>query len=263
MSDRATCWSVTINNPVASDEDRLAEARQKGWKVIGQLEKGENGTPHYQLLVSTPQVRFSAMKKAFPRAHIEVCRNKAALASYVKKEETREGELPQTESKFPSLAGFYKLLIPRLFELTDKRLRIHFEGGWFDTKRMCDRDQRLLDALDEGSAELIRMGYHVETLVVNPQTRSAWKRFGMDIIEITIAEMSADRQTDRQVAFISPASSITADGEDRTDAESSDQGPQTEDEGEDQCDTGNYEDFFPEDDSGSEGQEDSESCGGD
>ena len=215
MSDRATCWSVTINNPFPIDEERIAEARQKGWKVEGQLEQGENGTPHYQLIVRTPQVRFSAVKKAFPRAHIEVARNATALASYVKKEETRIGDLPQTESKYPSLAGFYKILIPRLWALEDKRLRVHYEGGWFDKSRLGDAEQRLLDALDEGSAELIRMGYHLETLVVNPQTRSAWKRFGMDIIRRTIDELSTDRQTDRQTEIISRPGSINKDaGED-------------------------------------------------
>ena len=215
MSDRATCWSVTINNPVASDEDRLGEARQKGWKVDGQLEKGENGTPHYQLIVRTPQVRFSAVKKAFPRAHIEVARNAVALASYVKKEETREGELPQTESKFPSLAGFYKLLVPVLFNIEDKHYRIDFAGGWYNKSVKIDAEQRLLDVLDIGTSALIRQGYHVETLVVNSQTRSVWKRFGLEIIDRTIAEMSADRQTDRQTKIISRPPSITKDaGED-------------------------------------------------
>lgn len=83
MSQRARAWSVTINNPTQTDEYDIAQARLKGWKVEGQLEKGEQGTTHYQLLVKTPQVRFSLIKKAFPRAHIEVCRNLTALTAYV------------------------------------------------------------------------------------------------------------------------------------------------------------------------------------
>jgi len=211
MSDRATCWSVVINNPVASDEENVAAARQKGWKVVGQKETGESGTPHYQLMVSTPQVRFSAVKKAFPRANIQVARNKAALEQYVIKEETRTGDLPETESKFPTLAGFYKLLVPKLFNL-NKTLRVSTQGGWYDTANGLDHEQRLLDALDAGTSELIREGYHVETLVVNPQTRSAWKRFGMDIVERTIQElskMSIDRQTDRQTELTSRLDDIT------------------------------------------------------
>jgi len=71
MTDRATVWSVTINNPTPSDEEGIALARQRGWQVEGQKEKGSEGTEHYQLMVKTPQVRFSAVKKAFPRGHIE------------------------------------------------------------------------------------------------------------------------------------------------------------------------------------------------
>lgn len=79
MTDRATAWSLTINNPTEADEENIQHARQKGWKVIGQLEQGENGTKHYQLLVKTPRIRFGGVKKEFPRAHVEVARNVAAL----------------------------------------------------------------------------------------------------------------------------------------------------------------------------------------
>lgn len=96
---RATCWSLTINNPTKSDEEWIQQARQKGWQVEGQLEKGKEGTEHYQLMVKTPQVRFSAVKKQFPRAHIEIARNPAALAQYVAKEETREADLPKASDK--------------------------------------------------------------------------------------------------------------------------------------------------------------------
>jgi len=252
MSDRATCWSVTINNPVASDEDRIAEARQKGWKVEGQLEKGDNGTPHYQLMVSTPQVRFSAVKKAFPRAHIEVCRNKTALASYVKKTETREGELPETESKYPSQANFFKMVTETLFDV-DKRLRVSFSDGSWYSERGGDEEQRLLDALDEATRYLIIRGYHVETMAVNPQTRSAWKKFGMYIIRRSMAELFADRQTDRQTEIKSRPPSIPNDaGEDSpSEAECDSQSGSEDEPGED--DYG--EDDSPPLSSGDEGSE--------
>lgn len=96
MTDRGTCWSLTINNPTQDDEDAIHIARQKGWKVEGQKERGEQGTEHYQLMLRTPQVRFSAVKKQFPRAHIELARNPSALATYVSKEETRLQPLAQT-----------------------------------------------------------------------------------------------------------------------------------------------------------------------
>jgi hypothetical protein len=59
-SFKATNWSVTINNPTKSDDEYIALARQKGWKVEGQLEMGDSGTQHFQLLVTTKgQQRFT------------------------------------------------------------------------------------------------------------------------------------------------------------------------------------------------------------
>ena len=58
-------------------------------EVTGQLEKGEEGTLHIQGMVRTQSVRFAALKKALPRAHIEIARCPAALAKYVSKVETR------------------------------------------------------------------------------------------------------------------------------------------------------------------------------
>jgi len=43
---RATCWSLTINNPTKSDEEWIQQARQKGWQVEGQKEVGAEGTEH-------------------------------------------------------------------------------------------------------------------------------------------------------------------------------------------------------------------------
>lgn len=100
---RATCWSVTINMKNvsrATAEACLEAARSKGWGVQGQLEKGEEGTEHYQLMVKTPQERFSAIKKVFPTAHIEVARNQKALAQYVNKDETCVEKLKKVEVTF-------------------------------------------------------------------------------------------------------------------------------------------------------------------
>lgn len=92
-TQRATMWSITINNPTAEDREAIELARQKGWKIEGQFEKGEEGTLHLQLAVRTPQLRFSTMKKHFPRAHIEIARNAAAFLQYVNKADTRVGLL--------------------------------------------------------------------------------------------------------------------------------------------------------------------------
>lgn len=153
-------------------------ARQKGWKVEGQLEKGKEGTLHYQLILKTPQVRFSAVKKQFPRAHIEVARNAAALANYVGKEDTRAGELPTSQDKYPSLSKFWDLI----YENWNAKNWIDFTEGvpcgiW---KEAPLNDPMAL--LDLACVDLIEEGYVVESLAVNPQTRSAWSKFWLAIL---------------------------------------------------------------------------------
>ena len=182
---RGSAWSVTINNPTDDDEECINRARQKGWKVEGQKEMGSEGTPHYQLVVKTPQVRFSAMKTAFPRAHIEIARNVAALETYVKKEDTRIGELAETSELYPSLSKLWTLVY-----------HDYKEGANLTTPTQH------LKYFDERIRELIVQGYNVETMGVNPQMRSAVKLYGNAIFQrstnLLNRALVADRQTDRQ-----------------------------------------------------------------
>lgn len=176
-TERSTAWSLTINNPGQSDEENINVARQKGWKVEGQLEKGEGGTSHYQLFLRTPQVRFSAVKKAFPRAHIEVARNPTALQQYVHKEETREAELANQSEFYPSLAKFWHLVYD-YFNVCEKYGLDKSENEFklFDGRNINDPDVRL-NMLDEATDALIKRGYHVESIAINPSTRSSARRF--------------------------------------------------------------------------------------
>lgn len=183
-NERATCWSVTINNPVKSDEENINLARQKsGWKVYGQLEKGESGTPHYQLMVTTPQVRFAAIKKAFPRSHIEIARDRTALSKYVQKEETRISEI-SSQSLYPSMS--------KVMEWYGE----FFEQYGRDHDGVDDKD--FLKIFDLMCDAKIRQGYYVESYAVNPQIRSSIKKFGR---AINFRER-VRRQTDRQTTEI-------------------------------------------------------------
>lgn len=182
--ERATCWSVTINNPVKSDEENINLARQKsGWKVYGQLEKGESGTPHYQLMVTTPQVRFAAIKKAFPRSHIEVARDRTALSKYVQKEETRVSEI-SSQSLYPSMSKVMSWY-GEFFEQYGK-----------DHDGVDDKD--FLKIFDLMCDAKIREGFYIESYAVNPQIRSSIKKFGR---AINFRER-VRRQTDRQTTEI-------------------------------------------------------------
>jgi len=207
-------------------DECIQQARAAGWQVEGQLEKGEEGTDHYQLMVSTPQVRFSAIKKMFPTAHIEVARKPQALKAYVHKEDTREGMLPEQTKFYPSVNKMWELM----FDWTTKEYPDYFESMIKEFQRMS-AEKRLRD-LDERAAGLIEHGYFVEHHVVNPQVRSGFAKFAPEIIRRTqrILESATDRQTDRQTTFSSD-DIIIPDAE-GSDVESSSGQEGSEDEGE-------------------------------
>lgn len=201
---------MTINNPTADDFHALDEARSCGWKIEGQVERGQNGTDHLQLCVRTPQVRFARMKKAFPRAHIEIARNVTALRQYVAKEETKVADLPAQDNKYPSLSKMWEMI----FEL----FHTHDKSGWNDValwegriELYYDKDQRFYKSdplawFGEAVARLILKGYYVEHHACNPSVRSQWKNFHDEILiraynnilarEKAVENMQTDRQTD-------------------------------------------------------------------
>ena len=178
--DRATCWSITINNPTHADDECIGLAKQKGWRVEGQKEKGENGTVHYQLMVKTPQTRFAAMKKAFPRAHIEIARNGTALAKYVKKEDTREGVLPENH-QYPNAKAFWKMLFGQYEDIEQVQ-----NGLTIMTK-----DERL-QWLDLQAEDLIKEGIMCESFVCNPSTRAAFGKWAVAIAQRAIAQINSE-----------------------------------------------------------------------
>jgi len=205
---RSNCWSLTINNPTDADTEAMALARQRGWKVEGQLEKGLEGTEHYQLRLMTPQVRFSAVKKQFPRAHIEPARDATALGKYVTKEATRLASLPTGQDRYPSLSKLWDLIYQH-YNTEDKEgwdlLSLDTIAGFYNEHSDTEFTKTPLVVFDKAVRDLITQGYHIESLCANPSTRSMWKLYAREII--TRSHKSAaedgcstleteDRQTD-------------------------------------------------------------------
>ena len=232
MSERANNWSVTINMKTISKEkadEFIQNARQSGWTINGQLEQGEQGTEHYQLHVKTPQIRFSAVKKMFPTAHIEVARNVKALKQYVNKAESRIGALPEKDEKYVTSSGLW-LMVYREYKASrtcdDKDAWL--EGECADAPNgevrfYHESDQRQLDKdplawLDKTVSRFIRRGIFVDQLITNPAIRSFWKKFYPDILYRARQE---DRQTDRQAEILSRQDSITDEGESQGDSQES------------------------------------------
>lgn len=149
------------------------------WIMTGQMEKGEEGTEHYQGMLKTPQVRFSAVKKLLPRAHIELAKNVVALAKYVSKQETRLAEVAQISSNIPTLFD-YNHSIARKWQDDDfQRLVESYVGGG----TYHEIDEIALKYVDQLVAEDIVSGLQgIEYISINPMFRSAWKKFWKSII---------------------------------------------------------------------------------
>lgn len=218
-SVRATCWSITINNPDEGEEEQIALAKQKGWKVEGQKEVGKEGTLHYQLLVRTPQLRFSSLKKAFPRGHIEIARNPVALQQYVHKEESRVGALPNTDKYVTSNKQLWCLVIDILESATIPKEHRICIGESYAYSMKFDA----LEAFDYAIRELIMQGlYGVESMGVNPQVRGSWLRYWSAMV----VRRQKDRQSVSQPNNSSDGIIIPSEDEERTN------GTEGEDDGE-------------------------------
>lgn len=166
MSERATCWSITINNPTEED---LKPRLPYGWKLEGQIERGEEGTQHYQAMLTTPQTRFNAIKRHLPRAHIEPARDKAALKAYVHKTESRVREVTQ-------LVGL------TAFALQDKVLEQWNDDDFKDFRNLMSTydNKAYLMYADCIVRKLIRDGNAggIEFVAINPMWRTSWAKFG-------------------------------------------------------------------------------------
>lgn len=175
---RGTCWSLTINNP--TDVDTTVQLPPR-WRLEGQFERGEdNGTLHLQAMLKTPQERWSAVKKVFPRAHILIARNSAALKNYVHKDDTRVAEFETRESNIPNWYE-YSNEIAKRFDLEQyaQRRRDLKDKDVFNKEVL---GQIRLDMVDEMVASDIESGRQgIEWIAVNPNFRQAWKKFGVSL----------------------------------------------------------------------------------
>jgi len=166
---RGTCWSVTINNPRPGEEECLVP----GWTMTGQFEVGKTGTRHYQGCLKTPQVRWAAVKKMYPRANISLARNEFALQAYVRKEDTRASAIVSSGQV-------------NIFQFQDIIAGDWKEEDWKSCVELYPRKEIgeiALIYVDELVRKRMRQGQRgAEWIAMNPLWRSVWKNFYADII---------------------------------------------------------------------------------
>jgi len=168
MTDRGTCWSITINNPTPADLNIVFPNNK--WVMTGQMEKGEEGTEHYQGMLVTPQVRFSAVKKLLPRAHIELAKNRKALEKYVTKTETRVAEVAAITSNIPTLFDYQHTIAERWDDIAFAQLTEEHNKQHIDDVALIYVDNLVSEDIKKGVCG-------VEYIAINPMWRSAWKKF--------------------------------------------------------------------------------------
>jgi len=192
MTERGNTWSITINNP--TEADLKPSFPNNKWVMQGQMEQGAEGTLHYQGMLTTPQVRFSAVKKCLPRAHIEVAKNKVALSKYVAKEDSRVSTVENISNNIPTLFDYQHTIASQWDD--DE---FHEFVAQYDDAQLIkigginEIALRYVDMLVEKDIE--RGLFGIEYIAINPMWRSAWKRFWKAMVS---RERSADKKTDRQ-----------------------------------------------------------------
>nr|WAE42495.1 MAG: replication associated protein [Cressdnaviricota sp.] len=130
--DRSRAWCFTLNNPVKHgfpNADAVTQlfADLKMLKYCFQLEKGKNGTPHYQGVVYFENdLRFSTLQQLCTKIHWEVCKDYKASVIYCMKEEGR--------IRGPFVHGIYKAVK---------------EVPWFLIKELRPWQQKIVDLVKE------------------------------------------------------------------------------------------------------------------
>lgn len=195
---KSCCWSVTINNPTPDDFQQWESLKSAHWvrEVSGQIEKGDQEqTPHLQGMVRTLSVRFSQVKKALPRAHIEAARSPGALARYVAKEDTRVAALPTV--RVATQADVQRALLKEIRE--NPNFDKYEWNGYYFLDFLATKGWKIEKDweywTDRAVNRLIREGYYgVEFVMSNPQVRTAFKKYFVAILYRTYNALPQDQQ---------------------------------------------------------------------
>lgn len=181
MALRSACWSITINNPT-EEELKFERVKANAWRIEGQLERGKEGTVHYQGMLVTPQKpAFSTVKTVLPRAHIEKARQKELLQKYVHKSDTQLAKVEEVGHSIPTIFEYQDTVAqtPDILERINNLRNEYEKNGLF--KEVEDCALVVVDAIVSKHIEQGMRG--IEYIAINPMWRSSWKKFWRSIIK--------------------------------------------------------------------------------
>nr|WAE42355.1 MAG: replication associated protein [Cressdnaviricota sp.] len=224
--ERGNYWSVTFFN---GEQNGSLPAK---WKLEGQLEIAPaTGKEHYQGMLHTPQVRFSAIKKAFPKAHIELARDPEALQQYVHKKATRK-----TDKEVSEYAEHMKINRTKFFEDV---LEFMFNNVYDSCLNAITEDSNYA-FLTETVNSMVEAGgdWAYCSMAVQPITRCIWRDYRVAMWNSFVASHTNQNADDNEVSWNEdtgdvPTVAIECVGEEGTDEDESTQASADDSDGED------------------------------
>ena len=172
---RNSFWSLTLFN------DEWKTFQHPTWKLEGQEEIApDTGKLHYQGMLHTGQVRFSAVKKVFPQAHIEAARDPVALKKYVHKADTRAGATVEDYAEHPKISR------TKFFE--DVMEYIHSSGNEDSEYQIIHDDDysyltTIVNAMIDAGGD-----WAYASMAVQPITRAIWRDYRQSMWNSYLAE---------------------------------------------------------------------------
>jgi len=159
--DRNSAWSLTLFN------NEWKDFQHPSWTLEGQEELcPATGKLHYQGMLHTGQVRFSAVKKVFPKAHIEPCRDPVALKKYVHKAATRAAQ-PTRTGRTMNRDKFFADVFEHMWNSDAD----HMEED-IKTDRHCNLLLQVVEQMLMAGGD-----WSYSYMAMNPQTKQLWERF--------------------------------------------------------------------------------------
>lgn len=177
--------------------NELVKNMPENWSLEGQIEQGVDSQQklHAQLFLKTEQTRGTKITKYFPNCYIDEAQRPFALQKYVHKEETRVAEFKTVENRSPQ----WQVVRDKFFDWL-------IENEQFYAHIKDDLDERCsprLEKWDQFITLSIAEGMNVELVGVNPQYRSAIRRYWLGFITRAESRLSQntsiDKKTDRQI----------------------------------------------------------------
>lgn len=185
-------WSMTINNP---DETTMALLRQ-GYpdymrELIYTQEEGKEGTPHIQAWLKLQrQQRLSFVKKLFPRGHfraITTAEYDLNTKQYAQKkdETTRSAAVHKFNDPMLTVESVTKKVALRIINDAGPSLK---PKGW--TSAHIDMLRRVVER------EMVTEDYKAAKMFVSSTYKQMWKQFGDEMVQCILNKQNEESEVE-------------------------------------------------------------------